>query len=97
MPNKVLLINPSYSPSYGGTKAGIVNPICPTLGLATIAATAVERGHKVEILINEKLIKDSEIKIDFNFKNLISPYEVLESPDSRKLGILIKNIKISQI
>ena len=50
MPNKVLLINPSYSPSYGGTKVGIVNPICPTLGLATIAATAVERGHKVEIL-----------------------------------------------
>ena len=50
MSNKVLLINPSYSPSYGGTKAGIVNPICPTLGLATIAATATERGHKVEIL-----------------------------------------------
>ena len=50
MSNKILLINPSYSPSYGCTKAGIVNPVCPTLGLATIAATAVERGHKVEIL-----------------------------------------------
>ena len=47
---KVLLINPSYSPSYGGTKVSIVNPIYPTLGLATIAATALERGHKVEIL-----------------------------------------------
>ena len=39
----VLLINPSYSPSYGGAKGSIVNPIHPTLGLATIAATAIER------------------------------------------------------
>ena len=50
-----------------------------------------------EILIEEKLIENNEIKIDFNFKDLISPYEALESPDSRKLGILIKNIKISKI
>ena len=49
-----------------------------------------------EILIEEKLIENNEIKIDFNFKNLVSPYEVLESPDSRKLGILIKNIQIKQ-
>ena len=47
---KVLLINPSYQPSYGGTKASIVNPFFPTLGLATIAATAQQRGHEVEIL-----------------------------------------------
>jgi anaerobic magnesium-protoporphyrin IX monomethyl ester cyclase len=47
---RVLLINPSYQPSYGGTRGGIVNPIHPTLGLATIAATARERGHQVEIL-----------------------------------------------
>ena len=47
---KVLLINPSYSSSYGGVKASIVNPIMPTLGLATIAATAIEKNHKVEIL-----------------------------------------------
>jgi len=46
----VLLINPSYQPSYGGAKASIVNPIHPTLGLATIAATTLQRGHKVEIL-----------------------------------------------
>jgi anaerobic magnesium-protoporphyrin IX monomethyl ester cyclase len=48
--SKVLLINPSYQPSYGGTKASIVNPFFPTLGLATIAATAKQRGHEVEIL-----------------------------------------------
>ena len=46
----VLLINPSYTPSYGGAKASIVNPIMPTLGLATIAATALEKGHNVKIL-----------------------------------------------
>ena len=50
MAHKVLLINPSYNASYGGTKASIVNPIFPTLGLATIAATALQRGHEVEIL-----------------------------------------------
>jgi|TARA_B100000315_G_scaffold68959_1_gene62843 hypothetical protein len=48
--SNVLLINPSYEPSYGGAKASIVNPIMPTLGLATIAATALQRGHRVEIL-----------------------------------------------
>ena len=53
--------------------------------------------EKIEVLVKEKLIKNNEIKIDFNFKNLVSPYEVLESPDSRKLGILIKTIKISLI
>jgi len=46
----VLLINPSYEPSYGGTKVGIINPIHPTLGLASIAATARERGHNVSVL-----------------------------------------------
>lgn len=47
---RVLLINPSYEPSYGGTKVGIINPVHPTLGLATIAAMAKQRGHKVEML-----------------------------------------------
>ena len=56
--------------------------------------TKNNQDEKIEILINNKLIKNNEIKIDFNFKNLVSPYEVFESPDSRKLGILIKNIKI---
>ena len=46
----VLLINPSYQGSYGGTKASIVNPIMPTLGLATIAAVARQRGHRIAIL-----------------------------------------------
>jgi anaerobic magnesium-protoporphyrin IX monomethyl ester cyclase len=48
--SRVLLINPSYFGSYGSARAGITNPIFPTLGLATIAAEALKRGHTVEIL-----------------------------------------------
>lgn len=47
---KILLINPSYLGSYGSSKASITNPIFPTLGLTTIAAVAIERGHEVRIL-----------------------------------------------
>lgn len=47
---KILLINPSYQAAYGNSKASIVNPFFPTLGLATIAAVAKQAGHKVEIL-----------------------------------------------
>ena len=46
----VLLINPSYQAAYGNSKASIVNPFFPTLGLATIAAVAMRAGHQVEIL-----------------------------------------------
>lgn len=62
-----------------------------------IRLTKNDQDEKIEILINKEMIKGDEIKIDFNFKNPISPYEVFESPDSRKLGILIKNIKINLI
>ena len=47
---KALLINPSYRDSYGGSKAGIVNPIFPTLSLLTTAAVAEQRGHTVRLL-----------------------------------------------
>ena len=62
-----------------------------------IKLTKKNQDEKIEILINKKLIKNNEVKIDFNFKNPVSPYEVLESPDSRKLGILVRNITISSI
>ena len=52
---------------------------------------------KFKIIIKKELMSEDEIKIDFNFTNPISPFEVFESPDSRKLGILIKNIKIESI
>ena len=56
--------------------------------------TKKNQDEKLEVLIKEEFVDNNEIKIDFKFKNLVSPYEVLESPDSRKLGILVKNIKI---
>ena len=59
--------------------------------------TKENNKEKFEIVIKGDSIENNEVKVDFNFKNPISPYEVLESPDSRKLGILVKNIKISQI
>ena len=48
--SKVLLINPSYTGSYGSAKASITNPIFPTSGLTSIAAVALQRGHEVRIL-----------------------------------------------
>ncbi len=47
---RVLLINPSYAGSYGSAKASITNPIFPTLGLTALAASALQGGHRVEIL-----------------------------------------------
>jgi len=47
---RVLLINPSYARNYGSTKAGLTNPVFPTLGLATVAGAALARGHDVRIL-----------------------------------------------
>lgn len=47
---KALLINPSYSRTYGSAKARITSPVYPTLGLATIAASARRRGHTIAIL-----------------------------------------------
>ena len=52
---------------------------------------------KAVLKYEKKFTKNNEIKIDFAFKNPISPYEVFESPDSRKLGILIKSVKITPI
>ena len=51
----------------------------------------------LKFIINKNFIKDNEIVVDFIFKNLVSPFEVLESPDARKLGILLRDIKINQI
>ena len=96
MSNKILLINPSYSPSYGGTKAGIVNPICPTLGLATIAATAVERGHKVEILdlswrpYNFQLVKERMLQFKPDIVGITATTPLMNQ--LRDLTILIKDI-----
>jgi len=63
----------------------------------SIKLTNYNNDEKIEILIKQKNIINNVVKIDFMFKNLVSPYEMLESPDSRKLGILLKNITIKPI
>ena len=94
--SKVLLINPSYSPSYGGTKAGIVNPICPTLGLAAIAATADQRGHEVEILdlswraYDYQLVKERILKFKPDVIGITATTPLMNQ--LRDLTVLIKDI-----
>ena len=58
---KVLLINPSYMNSYAGkNRRGVINPIFPTLGLATIAGAARNHGHNVRIFDISMLDYDYE-------------------------------------
>ena len=96
MPSKVLLINPSYSASYGGSKTSIVNPVAPTLGLATIAATALERGHDVEILdmswrpYNFKLVRDYILKKKPNIIGITATTPLMNQ--LRDMSVLIKDI-----
>ena len=56
-----------------------------------------DREQMLEIPISKNFFTENEIKIDFKFKNLVSPYEALQNPDSRKLGVLLKSIKVSTI
>jgi len=96
MSSKVLLINPSYSASYGGSKTSIVNPVAPTLGLATIAATALERGHKVEILdmswrpYNFELVRDHVLKLKPNIVGITATTPLMNQ--LRDMSVLIKDI-----
>ena len=93
---KVLLINPSYSSSYGGVKASIVNPIMPTLGLATIAATAIEKNHKVEILdlswrpYNFNLVKDHVTKLKPDIIGITATTPLMNQ--MRDISVLVKDI-----
>ena len=93
---KVLLINPSFSSSYGGVKASIVNPIMPTLGLATIAATAIEKNHKVEILdlswrpYNFNLVKDHVTKLKPDIIGITATTPLMNQ--MRDISVLVKDV-----
>lgn len=94
--SKVLLINPSYQPSYGGARASIVNPIHPTLGLATIAAVALERGHSIEILDMSWLpysyddIKDKVLEMRPDIVGITATTPLMNQ--LRDISVLIKDI-----
>lgn len=53
--------------------------------------------NKIILKIEEKLIDSKNIELVFNFRNPGSPSDYFESPDSKKLGILIKDITINNI
>ena len=52
--------------------------------------------RELNLNFNNKDIKDNDIIIKFNFEGLRSPYDNFESPDARKLGILLKSFTIEE-
>ena len=48
----------------------------------------------IKLKIKKEMIVDNTIYIKFIINNPISPLELLQSPDSRKLGILVENVEI---
>ena len=55
------------------------------------------KQKKITVLIDHKSIIDNKIVVDFKIENPIAPVEIFESPDSRKLGLLVKSIKLKAI
>jgi len=92
----VLLINPSYDPTYGGTKGGITNPVFPTLGLATIAAVARQRGHRIHILdlswrpYDHALVRDKIFELKPDVVGMTGTTPLMNQV--RDLSILVKDI-----
>jgi hypothetical protein len=48
----------------------------------------------IKLKIKREMIFDNTIYIKFVINNPISPLELLQSPDARKLGILVESIEI---
>src|SRR3990167_6041623 len=92
----VLLINPSYQGSYGGSKASIVNPIYPTLGLATIAAVARQSGHQIKILdlswrqYNFEEIRSTIVDFKADIVGIIATTPLMNQ--LRDITVLVKDI-----
>jgi len=92
----VLLINPSYDPTYGGTKGGITNPVFPTLGLASIAAVARQRGHQVHILdlswrpYDYLLVRETILELKPDVVGLTGTTPLMNQV--RDLSLLVKDI-----
>ena len=70
----ILLINPSWRPTYKNILSSFGLPFFPVLSLATIAAQAKKNGHKVDI-------------IDLSFRDFI-PDLVLDSVKKNSYDIV---------
>ena len=53
----------------------------------------IENLNKISIDVKKSELKNENI-IMFKFSNLISPLEIFESPDARKLGILLQSLLV---
>jgi len=93
---KVLLINPSYQQQYGGNKTSVINPIYPTLGLATIAAAAEINGHEVEILdlswrrYDYDLIKNRIVRFGADIVGVTATTTLMNQ--ARDISVLTKDV-----
>ena len=52
------------------------------------------KNNSITLKLNKKDFIDNIVYLKFRIKNPVSKLELLKSPDARKLGILIENIKI---
>ena len=50
--------------------------------------------NSIELRLKKELITDDIHYIKFNINNPISPLELFQSPDARKLGLLVESIEI---
>ena len=56
-----------------------------------------DNSNKIKLMnitVNKNLIKNNKINLQFINENAKSPLDILQSPDSRKIGFLIKNISL---
>ena len=53
-------------------------------------------GNLIKFELKKELITNNNIELRFKFKNPGSPSDYRESPDSKKLGILLKNISVKE-
>ena len=93
---KALLINPSYQQQYGGNKVSVINPIYPTLGLATIAAVAEQHGHQVKILdlswrpYDYKLIQSCLLEFEPDIVGVTATTTLMNQ--ARDISVLVKDV-----
>ena len=61
-----------------------------------IFALGKTNNNLIKFELKKELITDNNIELRFKFKNPGSPSDYRESPDSKKLGILLKNISVKE-
>jgi len=87
--NENLEMELSLTPYKGNNKKDFVMKIFVNDKLnKTINLNNDENITKTKIKFKNNKI-NNEIKIHFEFNGLISPYDIFESPDARKLGVLL--------